>query len=45
MGDDSSPVDGLSNRLIGRRSVLKAGLAAGAIQFAHPFIISARAEQ
>ncbi len=30
---------------IGRRTLLKAGLAAGAVQFASPFIIKARAEQ
>jgi len=34
------PVAGL-----GRRTVLKAGLAAGALQFASPFIIKARGEQ
>jgi branched-chain amino acid transport system substrate-binding protein len=45
VGDDLPLVKGLTNRPVGRRSVLKAGLAAGAIQFAHPFIISARAEQ
>lgn len=45
MGDGSSPLKALINRGVGRRTVLKAGLAAGAVQLASPFIISARAEQ
>jgi len=45
MGDASWLKLSGKGRAIGRRSVLKAGLAASAIQFAHPFIMSARAEQ
>ncbi|MGA7324621.1 MAG: ABC transporter substrate-binding protein [Rhodomicrobium sp.] len=45
MGDGSLRKAASEGRAIGRRSVLKAGLAAGAIQFAHPFIMNARGEQ
>jgi branched-chain amino acid transport system substrate-binding protein len=45
MQDGSSQLKVWANRAIARRTVLKAGLAAGAIQAAHPFIIGARAEQ
>lgn len=45
MQDGSSRSGVGGGRRIGRRTVLKAGLAVGAMQFASPFIISARGEE
>jgi branched-chain amino acid transport system substrate-binding protein len=44
MHDDPSKVRPSLGRAIGRRTLLKSGLAIGAIQFASPYIIKARGE-
>jgi branched-chain amino acid transport system substrate-binding protein len=45
MSGNGKPVPFLPAKGVGRRTLLKAGLAAGAAQLAGPFIIKARAEQ
>src|SRR6516165_3296185 len=45
MSSSQKQVSARPNSSVGRRTLLKAGLAAGAAQFAGPFIIKARAEQ
>src|SRR5262249_2385975 len=44
MPENKVRVHNTSARVIGRRTLLKAGLAAGALQVTSPFIIKARAE-
>ncbi len=45
MANDEKGTSSFLKASVGRRTLLKAGLAAGAMQVASPFIISARAEQ